>query len=428
MRSNYKKIGLYVQQANQRNKDMLVTNLRGININKEFMPSVANTNGVDLSKYKIVSKHQFAFNPMHVGRDEMLPISMLNSDEPVIVSPAYTVFEIKNHEELDPEYLMMWCRRPEFDRNTWFTTDSSVRGGFSWADFCDMELPVPSIEKQREIVAEYNTIVNRIQLNEDMNQKLEETAQAIYKHWFVDFEFPISAEYATSIGKPELEGKLYKSSGGEMVFCNELDQEIPKGWCLDDLGKYSRVKSGYAFKSSWWESEGVPVIKIGSIQNNSIAISDVAFISDEHAMSASKYHATEGDMVIAMTGATIGKVAIIPELANYVCINQRVGIFDLGEKPIGKVPYLFFTLLRDDVQDEIMNVGGDSAQANISNTQIENIKIISATEVELCAFNKLCESFINKVLRNKKENASLLKLKDMLMARIAITEKEAQAA
>lgn len=217
---------------------MVVENLQGININKQFMPSVANTVGVDLSKYKVVSKCQFAFNPMHVGRDEMLPISMLDKDDPVIVSPAYVVFEIKDHDELDPEYLMMWCRRPEFDRNAWFTTDSSVRGGFSWSDFCDMELPVPSIEKQREIVREYNTIVNSIQLNEKMNQKLEETAQAIYKHWFVDFEFPISAEYAASIGKPELKGKPYKSSGGEMAFCAELDQEIPKNWrsgTLEDL-------------------------------------------------------------------------------------------------------------------------------------------------------------------------------------------------
>ena len=121
MRSSYKKISFYVKQVNKRNAGLTVINLQGININKQFMPSVANTVGVDLSKYKIVSKGQFAFNPMHVGRDEMLPISMLQSDDPVIVSPAYVVFEVQDHEELDPEYLMMWCRRPEFDRNAWFT-------------------------------------------------------------------------------------------------------------------------------------------------------------------------------------------------------------------------------------------------------------------------------------------------------------------
>lgn len=244
MRSSYKKIGSFVKQVTVRNKDLSVTNLQGININKFFMPSVANTNGTDLSKYKVVAQKQFAFNPMHVGRDEVLPISMLEEEESVIVSPAYVVFKVKDETQLLPEYLMMWCRRPEFDRNAWFTTDSSVRGGFSWEDFCDLTLPVPTIDKQREIVREYHTIVDRIKLNERLNQKLEETAQAIYKQWFVDFEFPISKEHATEIGKLELEGKPYKSSGGKMVWNDELDQEIPEGWGVKEYVDIFNFKTG----------------------------------------------------------------------------------------------------------------------------------------------------------------------------------------
>ena len=236
MRSHYKRIGDYVTQIKLKNIDDSISDLKGININKHFMPSVANINGTDLSKYRVVKKNQFAFNPMHVGRDEVLPISMLEDDEPIIVSPAYVVFEVKDEEELLPAYLMMWCRRSEFDRNAWFMTDNSVRGGFSWADFCDMELPIPSIEKQREIVREYNVVNDRISLNEQLTQKLEESAQATYKQWFVDFEFPISKEYAQSIGKPELEGKPYKSSGGEMVFCDEIDQDIPVVSKIRNLG------------------------------------------------------------------------------------------------------------------------------------------------------------------------------------------------
>ncbi|MCU8565576.1 hypothetical protein M2G45_15580 [Vibrio vulnificus] len=227
MRSHYKRIGDYVTLVKLKNSDGAISSLKGININKHFMPSVANVNGTDLSTYRVVKKNQFAFNPMHVGRDEVLPISMLEDDEPIIVSPAYVVFEVKDEEKLLPAYLMMWCRRSEFDRNAWFMTDNSVRGGFSWTDFCDMELPVPSIEKQREIVREYNVVNDRIALNEQLTQKLEDTAQAIYKQWFVDFEFPISKEYAESIGKPELEGKPYKSSGGEMEYCEALGCETP---------------------------------------------------------------------------------------------------------------------------------------------------------------------------------------------------------
>lgn len=259
MKSNYKPIGRYVRLVKLRNKDLAITDLKGINIDKQFMPSVANVTGTDLSKYKIVSQFQFAFNPMHVGRDEVLPISMLTSENPVIVSPAYTVFEIKNHQELLPEYLMMWCQRSEFDRNAWFTTDSSVRGGFSWEDFCEMPIPVPSIEKQKEIVHEYNTIVERIKLNEQLCQKLEETAQALYKQWFVDFEFPISKEYAESMGKPELEGKPYQSSGGEMVYCKRLDNKIPTLFIEKSLGSLMTINYGKALPEEKRVNGTIPV-------------------------------------------------------------------------------------------------------------------------------------------------------------------------
>lgn len=182
MRSNYKPIGDYVKQIKVKNTDntLTVENLRGIRINKEFMPSVANVTGTDLSKYKVVEKNQFAYNPMHVGRDEVLPISLLTDEDKIIVSPAYVIFEVEKADELLPEYLMMWCRREEFDRNAWFTTDNSVRGGFNWEDFCAMQLPVPSPEKQKEIVKEYHTIINRIESNELFYKKLDDTAHSIY--------------------------------------------------------------------------------------------------------------------------------------------------------------------------------------------------------------------------------------------------------
>jgi len=262
MRSTYKKLGPYVRELKVRNNAVACTELRGVSIGKEFMPSVANIHGTDLSKYKRVEKHQFAFNPMHVGRDEVLPIALLAQDEPIIVSPAYVVFEVRDHEELLPEYLMMWCRRPEFDRNAWFTTDNSVRGGFSWNNFCEMELPIPSIDKQREIVKEYRTVVDRIRLNERLNEKLEETAQAIYKQWFVEFEFPMTAEYAESIGKPELAGYPYKSSGGEMEYNDVLEEEIPKGWqagILSDICAYSseRIPLAELSESNYLSTENM---------------------------------------------------------------------------------------------------------------------------------------------------------------------------
>ena len=155
-----------------------------------FLPSVANVVGTDLTRYKIVKKGQFSCNRMHVGRDKRLPVALSNQEDDFIVSPAYDVFEITDKDILLSEYLMMWFSRKEFDRNAWFYTDADVRGGLHWDALCNMELPVPDIEKQKAIVKEYNTVVNRIKLNKELNKKLEETAQAIYKQWFVDFEFP----------------------------------------------------------------------------------------------------------------------------------------------------------------------------------------------------------------------------------------------
>jgi len=230
MRSNYKRLGNYIEEVNVRNAELKAEELLGINIDKYFMPSVANVIGTDLSAYKLVKKNQFACNRMHVGRDYRLPISMSKRDTEFMVSPAYDVFEIKDIEILDPEYLMMWFSRKEFDRNAWFYTDADVRGGLPWKSFCDMQLPVPSITKQREIVKEYNVIQNRFELNQKLIRKLEETAQAIYKQWFVDFEFP------------DENGKPYKSNGGEMVE-SELG-EIPKGWEVDVLQKIILFKNG----------------------------------------------------------------------------------------------------------------------------------------------------------------------------------------
>lgn len=166
MRSNYDVLGKHIRLVDFRNKDEVTNTVLGISINKEFMPSVANVIGTDLSRYKLIQKGMFACNPMHVGRDERLPIALYKDDIPAIVSPAYFMFEIIDPTILDMDYLMMWFRRIEFDRECWFMTDGSVRGGITWDDLCRIRIPVPSIEKQRSIVKAYQTITNRIALKQ----------------------------------------------------------------------------------------------------------------------------------------------------------------------------------------------------------------------------------------------------------------------
>lgn len=183
-----KRLGDYIRPVDVRNRDLKVTDLRGINIEKKFMPSVANVIGTDLSNYKVVTKGQFACNLMHVGRDEKIPVALQRDESSIIVSPAYVVFEVVDTNILLTEYLMMWFSRSEFDRNAWFYTDGDVRGGMDREALFDMQIPIPSIEKQREIVAEYNTLQNRIETNKKLIATLEQTAQTLFESWFVDYE------------------------------------------------------------------------------------------------------------------------------------------------------------------------------------------------------------------------------------------------
>lgn len=188
MRSSYRRIGDYIELVDERNKDLSVDLLLGLSISKEFIPSVANTVDTNMKNYKIIQKRQFACSVMQVRRDKKMPIALLKDHKVGIISQAYPVFKIKDENKLLPQYLMMWFCRPEFDREACFYAVGGVRGSLEWEDFCNMKLPVPSIEKQQKLVAEYNTVVNRIKLNEQLNQKLEETAQAVYRRWFVEFE------------------------------------------------------------------------------------------------------------------------------------------------------------------------------------------------------------------------------------------------
>lgn len=184
MNSNYDILGNHIRLIDSRNKDNITDRVLGINIDKFFMPSVANVIGTDLSRYKLITKGRFACNPMHVGRDERLPVALYTEDEPAIVSPAYFMFEIIDNSVLDENYLMMWFRRPEFDRICWLHTDGSVRGGITWEDICRLELPVPPIQEQRKIVKAYKIITDRIELKKRINDNLEATAQALFKENF----------------------------------------------------------------------------------------------------------------------------------------------------------------------------------------------------------------------------------------------------
>ena len=183
MVKGYKILGNYIRLVDERNRDLAVTKLLGVSISKKFIPSIANIVGTDLSNYKIVRTGQFAYGPVTSRNGEKISIAYLD-EEDCIISSSYTVFEVGNKEELDPEYLMLWFSRPEFDRYARYKSHGSVREIFDWNELCMVELPVPDIEKQRRIVKAYKTITDRIDLKQKINDNLEATASAMFKERF----------------------------------------------------------------------------------------------------------------------------------------------------------------------------------------------------------------------------------------------------
>ena len=185
MEKGYKILGNYIRLVDERNKNLAVTKLLGVSISKKFIPSIANIVGTDLSNYKIVRMGQFAYGPVTSRNGEKISIAYLD-EEDCIISSSYTVFEVENKEELDPEYLMLWFSRPEFDRYARYKSHGSVREIFDWNELCMVELPVPDIEKQRKIVKAYKTITDRIDLKQKINDNLINTTDTIFFKVFLE--------------------------------------------------------------------------------------------------------------------------------------------------------------------------------------------------------------------------------------------------
>ena len=171
MKTDYKVLGNYIRLVDKRNRDLEIANLLGVSIEKRFIPSIANIVGTDLSNYKVVQTGQFAYGPVTSRNGEKISIAYLEGDD-CIISSSYTVFEVSNKDELDPEYLMLWFSRPEFDRYARYKSHGSVREIFDWNELCMVELPVPDIEEQRNIVKAYRTITDRITLKKQINDNL----------------------------------------------------------------------------------------------------------------------------------------------------------------------------------------------------------------------------------------------------------------
>lgn len=356
-KSNYKRLGDYIRRVDVRNRDLAVDNLLGLSVNKVFMPSIANTIGTDMTNYKIVNHRQFVYIPDTSRRGDKIAIALLDKWNKAIVSAIYTVFEIIDTQLLLPEYLILWFRRPEFDRYARFKSHGSAREVFEWEEMCDVMLPVPPIEEQLKIVAEYQVIERRIENNHRLIATLEATAQTIYRHMFVD---------------------------------NIDPENLPQGWRMGTIGEFCKeTKSGGTpsrTKNEYWDSKDYRWLKSGEVANNVIFDAE-EYISEKGLNGSSAKVIPSGAVIMAMYGATASQVAYLncDATTNQACCNMLTNSFE-------EAAYLYFHCLFQ--QENIKRLANGGAQENLSQ------ELICAQSILICDDKRKYDLFSN-ILKSK---------------------------
>jgi len=392
MKSNYKPLGKYIRLVDERNNALEDLPLMGLSVSKNFFPTIANLVGTDMKTYKIVYRNQFTYIADTSRRGDKIAISLNDKFDKMLVSQAYTPFEVKDTNELDPEYLMMWFRRPEFDRYARFKSHGSAREIFDWEEMCNTVLPIPAITKQREIVKEYNVIQNRIALNQQLIQKLEETAQAIYKRWY-------------------LEG---------------IDLEnLPKGWKVEKLKNLcEKIGSGSTptgGKESYFTT-GITFIRSTNVFDYNFKFEDLAFISNEQADKLKNVEVKENDILINITGVSVARCCMVPRNVLPARVNQHVMIV----RPINKLKMSFYLLLNlcsTESKNAMMGISqSGSTREAITKSEIEDFEIVVPDARILEKFESQMQKLFSFKDMKSLENQKLTEMKDLHLSNLATIE------
>lgn len=378
MKSNYEPLGKHIQLVDYRNSEEVTSTVLGISIDKEFMPSVANVIGTDLSRYKLISKGLFACNPMHVGRDERLPIALYEKDSPAIVSPAYFMFEIIDRDVLNEEYLMMWFRRPEFDRECWFMTDGSVRGGITWDDLCRIKLPVPSYARQCEIVESYRAITDRIALKRAENDNLEATIQAAFD-------------------------KAFHDAGVSLQETIIKQNKVPQGWTDATVGDFASVQTGpfgSQLHNEDYVESGTPIITVEHMDGKYIAHRNLPLVSQNDVDRLRKYDLHTGDIVFSRVGSVDRAVMVSQHEDGWLfsgrCLRVRPYDPNTGS--------YFLWWFNQPVIRQLVTASAVGATMPSINTSILNsIRIIFPQKDIVTQFCKMADGLIEIIATNLEE-------------------------
>ena len=381
--TNYKRLGDYIQPVDERNTALEDLPLMGLSITKEFIPSIANTIGTDMSTYRIIERNQFAYGPVTSRNGNKITIALFDDYERALISQAYIPFKVKDTNKLNPEYLMMWFRRPEFDRYARFKSHGSAREIFDWEEMCSVELPVPPIEKQREIVAEYNAVQKKIDLNNQLIQKLEETAQAIYKRWFVE--------------------------GIDL-------EDLPEGWRKSKIGDEVETLGGGTPSTEneeyWIGGDIVWYSPTDITNNNSVFIFESSNRITKTGLNKSSAKLFPINCLMMTSRATVGKLAINTQEAT---TNQGF----ITMIPTEELNVFYLYCWANTQIEEIINLASGSTFLEISKTDFRNLAIIIPDEKTRIDFGKNVTPSFELIKTKTKETKKLTELKELLLSKLA---------
>lgn len=395
MSTEYKKLGQYIRTVDIRNKDLKISNLLGVSISKQFIKSIANTVGTDFSNYKVVKQGQFAYGSVTSRNGEKISVALLTEKE-CIISSSYSVFEIIDNNQLMPEYLMLWFSRPEFDRYARFKSHGSVREIFDWDEMCNVELPVPDIEKQRKIVKAYQTITDRIALKQKINDNLAKTIKAIFKSWFLDFDAFDGVE-------------LVQSQYGL----------IPNGWRYELLGNICECVTKGTTPTTLgkdFTDTGINFIKGESINDDhSFNKAMFAHIDDETDELLKRSRIYTNDIVFTIAG-TLGKFALVDSSVVPANTNQAVAIIRTSKI----MPAMLYSYFIGEWQVEFYKRNTQQAvQANLSLGTIKDLPILLPDSKGQECYMRLVNPLIVGIQNNFSEIERLYELQNQLLARLS---------
>ena len=396
MKEGYRLLGDFIRQVDVRNTDGKEENLLGVSVQKMFIPSIANTVGTDFTKYKVVKRGQFTYIPDTSRRGDKIGIALLTDYDEGLVSNIYTVFEVKDENELLPEYLMLWFSRPEFDRYARFKSHGSVREIMDWDEMCKVELPVPSIDKQRSIVKAYQTITERIELKRRINDNLAKTIKAVFKSWFLDFDAFDGVE-------------LVQSQYGL----------IPNGWHYELLGNLCDCVTKGTTPTTLgkdFTDTGINFIKGESINaDHSFNKTLFAHIDDETDELLKRSRIYVNDIVFTIAG-TLGKFALVDGSVIPANTNQAVAIIRTSKI----MPAMLYSYFIGEWQVEFYKRNTQQAvQANLSLGTIKDLPILLPDSKGQDHYMQLVTPLIVGMQNNFSEIERLYELQNQLLARLS---------